>query len=245
MSVCFSEEVMRIGLASYRFKNKNIDFNLSQIKRALVETEGKVELLCFGEAFLQGFDSLCWNYDIDKEIAVEQDSKLIDLLRNLTVKYKTAILTGYIEKEKDMLFSSCIVISDGKIICNYRRISKGWKNYWETDEHYREGNEIKRVKLNGRDMVIALCGDLWEYPDRFKTKDLIIWPVYVDYSEDEWLQNGLNEYAKQAALSAKNTLMINPIDLNELNHGGSCYFKSGKLIEKTEYDKEQILILDI
>ena len=49
---------MRIGLASYEVKNKDVAFNLSQMERAMEKAQGKVELLCFGEAFLQGFDAL-------------------------------------------------------------------------------------------------------------------------------------------------------------------------------------------
>ena len=49
---------MRIGLVSYRCENKNVFFNISQIERAMSEEKGKVDLLCFGEALLQGFDSL-------------------------------------------------------------------------------------------------------------------------------------------------------------------------------------------
>ena len=45
---------MKIGLVSYRSENKNIPFNLMQIERALKEAQGQAELLCFGEAFLQG-----------------------------------------------------------------------------------------------------------------------------------------------------------------------------------------------
>ncbi len=57
---------MRIGLVSYAFKNKDIAFNIGEIEKVLSETTGRVDLLCFGEAFLQGFDALCWDYDIDK-----------------------------------------------------------------------------------------------------------------------------------------------------------------------------------
>ena len=61
---------MRIGLVSYRCENRNMDFNIGQIERALKEAQGKVDLLCFGEAFLQGFDSLDWKYETDKKTAV-------------------------------------------------------------------------------------------------------------------------------------------------------------------------------
>ena len=51
---------MRIGLTSYRCKNRDIGFNLSQIERAMKKVQDQADLLCFGEAFLQGFDSLSW-----------------------------------------------------------------------------------------------------------------------------------------------------------------------------------------
>ena len=111
---------------------------MSQIERALRETVGKVDLLCFGETFLQGFNSLCWDYDVDKDIALEKESDEIKQLQRWTEQYKVAILTGYVEKEGDALYSSCITISEGKIIHNYRRISKGWKEYTITDKHYQE-----------------------------------------------------------------------------------------------------------
>ena len=76
---------MRIGLAAYRCENRNRNFNIGQIERALKEAQGKVDLLCFGEAFLQGFDSLCWDYETDKEMAVAQDSETMNRLRSLTV----------------------------------------------------------------------------------------------------------------------------------------------------------------
>lgn len=49
---------MKIGLVSFECKNKDIDFNLSQIHKAMSEMQGKVDVLCFGETFLQGFVSL-------------------------------------------------------------------------------------------------------------------------------------------------------------------------------------------
>ena len=85
---------MKIGLVSYRSENKNIPFNLMQIERALKETQGQAELLCFGEAFLQGFDSLCWDYETDRQMAVDQNSETMDYLRGLTVRHGTGLLFG-------------------------------------------------------------------------------------------------------------------------------------------------------
>ena len=236
---------MKIGRVSYKCKNRDIVFNLNQIERALRETRGKADLLCFGEAFLQGFDSLCWDYESDKNMAVEFESEPIRRLREWTVQYGTAILTGYIEKSEDRLFSSCLAAADGQIIYNYRRISKGWKEFTKTDEHYCEGETVREFRLHGRDFMPALCGDLWDYPERFKTDHLLLWPVYVNYSPEEWEQGVLDEYAAQAALAAKVTLMVNPIDDDPVNHGGSFRFRNGEVTDRIPFDREQILIADV
>ncbi len=235
---------MRIGLVSYFCENKNIAFNLKQIGRALEESAGKADLLCFGEAYLQGFDSLCWDYETDKEMAVSQDSAVFDRLRDLTLRTGTALLFGYIERDGDRLYSSCAVLADGEIVHNYRRISRGWKEFDRTDEHYCEGTGTGGFRLHGVDMTIALCGDMFDHPERFRTEHLLIWPVYVNYSVEDWEDGVLEEYAAQAALAARDTLMINPLDRDPPNHGGAFRFREGKVTERTAFDEERILIVE-
>lgn len=236
---------MRVGLATYQCRNKDVAFNMSQIERALSEAQGKVDLLCFGEAFLQGFDSLCWDYERDREIAVSQDSETMATLREWTVRYKTALLLGYIESDRDRLYSSCAVLADGEIVHNYRRISQGWKEFTITDDHYCEGTEVKEFQLFGKSICLALCGDMWEYPERFRTEHLLIWPVYVNYSLEDWADGIMEEYAAQAALAASDTLMVNPIDADPVNHGGAFRFQDGKITMRGEFDVEQIMIATV
>lgn len=236
---------MRIGLVSYRCKNRDVQFNISRIEQAMKRSEGKADLLCFGEAFLAGFDSLCWDYDKDKSAAVELSSDAVARLCDLTVSYGVSLLTGCIEKDRDRLYSSCIVISDGKIVHNYRRISKGWKDYTITDGHYCEGTETKPFVLMGKKMNIALCGDLWDFPERFRGADLLIWPVYVNFTLQEWNSGALDDYAAQAASVAKDVLMINPLDSDPVNHGGSFHFRDGQIAARLPFDEEGILIIDI
>ena len=235
---------MKIGLASYRCENRDMQFNIGQIERAMKEAQGKEELLCFGEAFLQGFDSLCWNYEKDQYMAVEQSSEAIVYLRKLTARYGLALLTGYIEKEQDRLYSSCIVLAGGEIVHNYRRISRGWKEYTITDGHYCEGTATEPFEVHGKKIMLALCGDLWDYPERFRTEHLLIWPVYVNYTREDWENGVLDDYARQAARAAKETLMINPIDRNPVSHGGAFRFLNGSVCERTPFDEEKILIIN-
>lgn len=236
---------MQIGLVSYRSKNRDIAFNMKQIERAMQQSAGNVDLLCFGEAFLQGFDALCWNYEADKEIAAELSSELISQLRKWTIQYGVSLIVGYIERDQERLYSSCVVISHGEIVHNYRRISMGWKEYTKTDGHYCEGNEVKPFYLNGKGITLTVCGDLWEFPDRFKTDELLIWPVYVNYSIEQWHNGIIDEYAAQAALAASDVLMINPIDDDPANHGGSFYFHNGQTVAQLPFDQEGILLVNI
>ena len=236
---------MRIGLVSYRCENRNISFNMNQTEQAMKRSQGKADLLCFGEAFLQGFDALCWDYDTDKLIALELSSETITQLREWTVRYGVSLLTGYIEKDRDKLYSSCVVISDGQIVHNYRRISKGWKEYSITDGHYCEGTDTSSFKLKGKDIGLTLCGDLWDFPEKFRTENLLIWPVYVNYATDEWNSGVLDEYAAQAALAAKDVLMINPLDHDPANHGGSFHFHDGRIAARIPFDEEGTLIVNI
>ncbi len=94
-------------------------------------------------------------------------------------------------------------------------------------------------------MMLALCGYLWEFPDRFRTEHLLIWPVYVNYTKEEWNSGALDEYAAQASLVANDVLMMNPIDHDPANHGGSFHFHNGEIKAKIPFDQEDILIVSI
>ena len=236
---------MKIGLVSCRCKNRDLAFNLGRIEEAIRRSAGKAELLCFGEAFLQGFDALCWDYATDQTVALELTSEPIARLRSWTVRYGVALAVGYLEKDREKLYSACVVLAEGRIVHNYRRISKGWKEFSVTDGHYCEGTEVKPFTLNGKEMTLALCGDLWEDPERFRTEGLLIWPDYVNYSIEEWNGGALEEYAAQAALAAGDVLMINPIDEDPVNHGGAFHFQKGRMVARTPFDTEEILLVEI
>lgn len=235
---------MKIGLASYEFRDRDIAFNLSQIERAMIAAQGKVELLCFGETFLQGFNALCWNYEEDRKIAASMNAPMLQKLCAMTVQYGTGLLLGYIEHWNNALYSSCAVMDGGKLLHNYKRISKGWKEFDRTDAHYREGDTTGEFQFRGQTFMLALCGDLWDFPDRFRTDCPLIWPVYVNFTLDQWTQYE-TEYAEQARLASRRALLVNPISQDPASHGGAFYFADGKIVEKLAFDTEGILIVDI
>ena len=235
---------MKIGLAVYEFRNRDTAFNLSQMERAMRSARGKADLLCFGEAFLQGFDAFDWTYEADRERAVPADAEIIKRLCGMTARYGVDLLFGYLERAEDALYSSCAVLAEGKLIHNYRRISKGWKEYTRTDGHYREGTETGAFRYRGQPIVIALCGDLWDFPERFRTDGLLIWPVYVNFTLEEWAGQEA-AYAEQARRAASRTLLVNSLSREPESHGGAFSFVDGRAAERLAYDTEGILTVEL
>ena len=238
---------MKVALASIEFINNDILFNLSQIEKYLKEASSKdCDAICFGEAFLQGFDCLNFTYEHDIKIAISQESETMEFLKGLTIKYNIDLMLGYIEKENKDIYSSYCVFSSGKIIYNYRRISKGWKEYWRTSVNYKEGLETKGFIYKDKHFKIALCGDLWEEETEcFKECDVLLWPVYCNYTKEEWETGTLMEYVKQAHLVNSRVLFINSHTKYPLSLGGAYDFCNGKIKSKLDMGIEGILYINI
>ena len=203
------------------------------------------ELVCFGETFLQGFDSLSWRFESDRDMAISADSDVFAEICHMSVKYEIDVLFGYVELDGDSVYSSCALISGGKLHHNYRRISKGWKEYTKTDAHYREGDRVEVFQYKGKKCVIGLCGDLWDHPERFALgEDLLFWPVYVSWKTEEW-ENGIKaEYAEQANKCCKNTLYINSIcECDAL--GGAAFLANGTVKNELPINREGLLLAEV
>lgn len=239
---------MKIALASAKFINRDVAFNLAQIEKYMREAKtAGAELVCFGESFLQGFACLDCEFETDKHMAVSMSSPEILKLCKLTEEIEIDVLFGFIEREGDILYSSCAILGRGKLLHLYRRISEGWKEYWRTDNHYREGDAVELFMYHGRKCLIALCGDLWVYPERFcQGEDVLLWPLYINYSIEEWQNSAMMEYAEQAAKACSNVLMINSVaDCEEPAHGGCYHFAEGEVKDACHLGEEGILVVEV
>lgn len=237
---------MKIALASVRIVDGDIKFNLSQMERYMREakTEGAT-LICFGESFLQGFNALSWQYEADRKIALTTSSQTFRRIKALSKEIGIDVLFGYNELDREFIYSSCALVSHGEIIYNYRRVSKGWKEYWKTDEHYREGEGVDVFEYKGKKWVIGLCGDIWDYPERFALgEDILLWPVYVCWTKDEWENGGKLEYARQAKICCKNTLYINSVCDGDA-FGGAVYFFDGEIRNELPINREGLLYVTV
>ena len=237
---------MKIALASARIIDRDVPHNMAQMKHWMQEAAAAgAELVCFGEAFLQGFNALTWQFDEDRHIALPADSPEIVQIRSWTREIGIDVLFGWNELDGDRLYSSCALMGGGEIIHNYRRISRGWKEYSKTDGHYREGASAEVFDYRGRKCLIALCGDLWDYPERFaQGADLLLWPVYVSWTQEEWENGGKAEYAQQAQLCCGCTLYVNSLCDGDA-FGGAAVFQGGKVQSELPVMHEGLLIADV
>ena len=241
---------MKIGLAVAECINGDINHNLSQILKYLnIAKANEIDYIFFGESFLQGFDSLEWSFETDRTIAVSRDNNIIKMIKDVASKNNVGVGFGYFELYNQAIYSSYLVVDkNGEEIINYRRVSKGWREYAKTDLHYKEGENINSFNIQGSHFSVALCGDLWDeetqisfMTDKVRNSNLL-WPVHVDFSLEEW-SNQLKEYHNQALLFSKNVFLINNI-LKPGAHGGAFKFSNNE-IKKIGFDLEKILIIDL
>lgn len=202
--------------------------------------------LLWGE-LLQGFDGLCWNYEADKTMARSMDAEEIAAIKKWTMDIGIDVLFGFIERDGEFLYSTCALVSGGEICHKYRRISPGWKEAELADDRYREGDVIEPFSYKGRTCAIALCGDLWVYPERFRDKaDLLFWPIFVNFSIEEWEKQELSNYAEHAGRVCHHVLLVNSVTGGEAPAFGGCaYFAKGTIAASLPMGEEGVLVVEL
>lgn len=245
---------MKIALASAPVLNRDIEYNLQAMIEAIADCSSKADLILFGESVLQGFDSLSWDYEIDKKMAVSLTDAPIQRMCECAKHNRIAVSFGFIERGENVLYSSQIFIgADGEIVTVFHRVSVGWKEYTKRDNHYREGVRFERFSYGGKTFSIGLCGDLWTdgRPEEMRAlnADVVLWPVWCDYKADEWNTSIKYEYAEQAALCGRCVLLVNPFcadpGVTDAAAGGAAYFKNRRIVAETPSGNSGILIIEV
>jgi predicted amidohydrolase len=242
---------MIIGLASKCFVNNRIDLNLKTIYDSMKEAfDNKADAILFGEAFLQGFDALKWDFACDRKIAISQENGIIEAISQKAKELGIAVGFGYLELSDDKIYSSYLFIDKtGIILNNYRRISPGWKEPVASEKHYREGEIFQTFSFMDKTFLLGLCGDFW-YDENVKRanqiyKDVVLWPVYLNYTSETWNNLEKEEYATRAKLLGKRVLLFNSISLNPVALGGCYDYQNGNIIKDLPMENDGILYVEI
>ncbi len=242
------EGTMKIAIAAVCFENGNISFNIAQMKKWM-ETAKKdgADLVCFGEAFLQGMESLGWNYDADINVAVSVDSAVFDEMKEASRKIGIDVMFGYYEREDGKIYSSYALLGGGEVLYNARRLTRGWMGYDRGDARYSASDAVDLFTYRGLKCAVAIGSDLWERTEDFVlAEDLLFWPIYITYTPSEWKKEGEQyEYALKAAEAAENVLLINSFADTGDSYGGCSWFDCGEIRESLDMGKEGILFVEV
>lgn len=244
---------MRCALAALGFINGNSERNLMTVLDTLQQYAGQADVVLFGESFLQGFFAADFNPAHDHGIALTLDSPAIRRIREAARECATAVSFGFIERDGCDFYSAQLTISaSGDIADHYRRVSPGWK-LPHAGENYREGEGFRAFTLGGKRVVVGLCGDLW-YDEHVEAindlaPEVVLWPVYTDYSPDEWNTAIKQEYAEQAGKINADVLYVNSVCLDredeEIARGGAAHFRGGEIMRELPSGEEGSLIVDL
>ena len=105
----------------------------------------------------------------------------------------------------------------------------------------------------GKTFSIGLCGDLWDEKNVMQIKklraDVVLWPVYTDFSAKEWNKEMKYEYAAQSKKIGRQVLLVNSVCLSgneeELAKGGAVCFLDGQIKEELPAGKEGVLMVQV
>ena len=237
---------MRIALASALLIDRDIESNLVQMDALMDQARGLgAELICFGETFLQGFNCFTWNFAEDSRIACSVHSAPFARIGRMSREKGIDVLFGFVERDGERLFSSCALVEKGVLTQTYRRISRGWKEYCHTDMHYCEGDAPSAFVYRGRRCAIALCGDLWDFPERFALgQELLFWPVYISYTPQQWAGGTAQEYALQTRQCGGRVLLCNSLCEGD-SWGGAAVFAEGRIAAHLPVGQEGLLLYEV
>jgi len=244
----------KIALAAIKSIDFDITNNLLEIEKLIKKAnDGDAEFLLLGEAVLNGFSGLEWDYEKDIEVnAIAQDSAIMQVLSESCKKKKIGIGIGYYEKSDGFICDSYIIINEnGEIVINSRRMSEGWKDPDFKDIRYKEGEALPLFKIGSSKCTICICGDLWTEIIAHRASqhesDIIIWPLYIDYSKEEWESTAKQEYLDLVKNIGKRTILINSIGVmpDSANGGVMDILPNGKISSEVDMFSTELLFIEL
>ena len=210
------------------------------------------DLALFGEAFLQGFEALTFDYQQDIEKTFSSGSHIIARICAFARETGIALGLGYYENDHGAIYASYLLVSkEGQIMANYRRVSPGWK---EPGAHadYREGKHFLTVRYLDKTLGLMLCGDFWEdhllpaIVEMDLHADAFLWPVHCDYAVSDW-ENGIREeYRERSQILEHPVLFINNVAAPaDRAKGGLYHWDLGRTVAALEMGEEGMLVVTV
>ncbi|GAB3680191.1 NAD+ synthase [Salinisphaera aquimarina] len=154
-----SDRSLRIALAQLNVWVGDIEGNARQMIEAanIARDRDGADLVAFPEMALLGYppDDLLLRRGLPKAITAAL-ARLGREIRGITA------IIGYPEYQGDTIYNAALVLRDGERIAHYRK--QCLPNYGVFDErrHYKAGDAPCVFELQGRQVGITICEDIWE-----------------------------------------------------------------------------------
>lgn len=244
---------MKIALIAAVSRTDQVEENLNTLFENARKAKGQgADLALYGEAFLQGFEAMTFEYESDIHKCLSLGSRTIARVMAFCKAEGIALGLGYYENAHGAIYASYLLVGDlGQVLANYRRVSPGWK---EPGAHadYREGKHFLSVRYKGKELALMLCGDFWEdelLPQILEMDDkadAFLWPVHCDYDVGSWQASEEAEYRKRSALLAAPVLFINNFtEEQDRAKGGLYHWHLGRTQARADMGQEAILLVEI
>jgi len=215
-------------------------------------------LIIFPEAIIGGLD-ISGYFALDKHMAMELDSPVIDEIRGLAAKHSTGIGFGFLELHGEVIYNSYLLINNkGATELHYRRISDTWLLYDIDLSHYSCGDEIPVLETSYGRLGVILCGDLFDEGIVKRLGDgkpeVALHPMarafpLSDDIQKQWDETEfpyyLAEYEKLNASVLTCNMVETDTDEDYVYCGGAWNVKGNKVSASLPLLTEGILVVDI
>src|SRR5262249_45702825 len=141
---------MRIGHCQLVSAPGDFEGNLGKVIKGLERADReRVEIVCFPECFLTGYE--------DTEVAVRKsafaaDSPQMMKLLDRTQRFAATFTVGYNEKRSDDLYNTAVVVHKGHILGSYSKCSAYMK-------FHKQGRDFPVFERDGVKFGVVICSD--------------------------------------------------------------------------------------
>lgn len=210
---------MDIGLGTVQTVKNNIEQNTAMMEIILKKADERhVELVLFGETFLQG-------HNADESLALEMNSVGIFKLKLLAINYGVPFGVGFYEKVNDTIVNAYLVLdAKGEILV-----------------HHRQGEELKSFMI-GHQMFTLCVGNEGFELDK-KVDGILLWPVFNTSTPKEWFNSELSKYREQANQSANESVLVNSF-MDEVAYGGAFHLLNNQFLLNQPMEQMGFSIVD-
>lgn len=238
---------LRIGMAQTNTTVGDFDSNLGKILNSIDQTKDcGVDLLTFPELAICGYPPEDLVY---KPTFV--DANLKTLKKVAAASKGLTIVIGFVEGA-DGIYNAAAVISDSEIAGIYRKIYLPNYGVFDEKRYFREGSECPVFVINGVNIGISICEDMWFDTGPFTVEARSGAEVLVNISASPyhkgkrgWRELMISRRATDSAAFVAYNNLVGGQDELVFDGGSMVIDPAGGLIARGEQFTEDMVLADV